>query len=124
MSEKGNPGINKLAATLSGRMKEENDSPLVLDFGSIQSDGSLITNTFPVPIPKSDYSVCRQLSLGGTGAPLISISDGEHSHDGGTHDGHESGSGNHSHSGGNHTHIVSVPAKMRSLKAGDRILVA
>ena len=35
----GNPGINKLANVLSQRMKAENRSPLILDFGEIQGDG-------------------------------------------------------------------------------------
>ena len=45
-------GANKLARTLSNRMKNESKSSLVLDFGSINSDYSLTTNTFPVKIPK------------------------------------------------------------------------
>ncbi len=61
MGFEGNQGINRLANVLTQRMKKENSSPLVLDFGEIQTNGSLITNTFPVPIPKGDYSVCGQL---------------------------------------------------------------
>ena len=38
-------GANKLARTLSNRMKNESKSSLVLDFGSINSDYSLTTNT-------------------------------------------------------------------------------
>lgn len=55
-------GANKLARTLSNRMKNESKSSLVLDFGSINSDYSLTTNTFPVKIPKKDYTVCRHIS--------------------------------------------------------------
>ena len=40
----GNPGTSKLAAILSQRMQKENESPLVLDFGGIQANGSLVTN--------------------------------------------------------------------------------
>ena len=47
-------GTNKLATVLSHRMKVENESPLMLDFGEIQANGSLVTNTFPIPIPKGD----------------------------------------------------------------------
>lgn len=61
MAYQGNPGMNSLARVLAERMKKENDSPLVLDFGSIQEDGSLKTDTFPVSIPKSDYMVCRHV---------------------------------------------------------------
>lgn len=61
MSFEGNPGIAKLASVLSGRMKQEYDAPLPLDFGEIQKDGSLVTNTFPVPVPKGDYSLLGHL---------------------------------------------------------------
>lgn len=47
-----NAGTNKLANVLSDRMRRENDTSLCLDFGEIQGNGSLITNTFPVAIPK------------------------------------------------------------------------
>ena len=60
----GNPGINKLANVLSQRMKAENSSPLILDFGTVQGDGSLRTDTFPVPLPKGQYSVCRHVEIG------------------------------------------------------------
>ncbi len=107
----GNPGTSKLAAILSQRMQKENESPLVLDFGGIQANGSLVTNTFPVPIPKGDYSICRQLTLGLTGKKLTNTQkDGEH-------EGHTSGSGIH-------THEVLIPETMRSVQPGDRVLVA
>lgn len=119
------PGTNKLAQVLSQRMKRENESPLVLDFGEIQPNGSLLTNTFPVPIPKGDYTICRQLTLGATGAQLTKTKkDGKHEHDKGTHEGHESGDGSHTHEGGEHQHIVPIPEKMRSVGPGDRVLVA
>jgi hypothetical protein len=58
----GNNGINRLANVLAQRMKKENSSSLILDFGEIQANESLITNTFPIPIPKGDYSVCKLAS--------------------------------------------------------------
>lgn len=98
----GHPGTAKLAGVLSERMKKENESPLALDFGEIQSNGSLKTNTFPVPIPKGDYTICRTvagltlstssqswLNKAPSGVPL-------------------------------HSHSVEVPA----VKPGDRVLVA
>lgn len=94
-------GANKLAQVMSSRMKDESASPLVLDFGSINGNYILTTNTFPVEIPKGDYSVCRHvcgMHLGITG---------------GSHGGHESGNGIHSHN-------VDIPM----LKPGDRVLVA
>lgn len=107
----GNPGTSKLAAILSQRMQKENETPLVLDFGGIQPNGSLVTNTFPVPIPKGDYSICRQLTLGLTGNKLTDTKkDGEH-------EGHTSGNGVH-------THEVLIPETMRSIQPGDRVLVA
>lgn len=101
MPYQGNPGASKLGKVLSERMSKQSESPLVLDFGSIQSNYSLLTNTFPKPIPKSDYTVCRHIS----GITL--------STSGGTHGGHESGNGSHSHS-------IPVP----KIKPGDRVLVA
>lgn len=58
----GHPGTVRLASVLSQRMKRENESPLVLDFGEIQANHSLVTNTFPVPVPKGEYSVCRHVT--------------------------------------------------------------
>lgn len=136
-------GMNHLARVLHGRMgaEREANSSLVLDFGVIQSDGSLLCNTYPIPIPKTDYLVLRQLTLGATGAALTSTTEngdhqhtgtGEHSHDGGSHGGHDSGNGTHTHSGGSHGHgsagthghTVLIPEKMRSVAPGDRVLVA
>lgn len=108
-----NQGMNKLAQVFQERIGRNQgaNSALVLDFGTIQADYSLKTNTFSIPIPKSDYHVCRQLTLGPTGAALTStMTDG-------THGGHISGNGSHHH-------IISIPEKMRSIKPGDRVLVA
>lgn len=102
----GHPGTSKLATVLSQRMKKENESPLVLDFGEIQGNGSLLTNTFPVPIPKGDYSICRH--VGGLSFQI----------NGGGHAGHEAQTETY-HTGG-HTHTVAPPV----VKAGDRVLVA
>lgn len=98
----GNPGTGKLATVLSKRMKKENESPLVLDFGEIQGNYSLMTNTFPVPIPQGDYSVCRHV-----GGLTFEISRG-------SHDGHGEGGT------GEHMHTVEPPA----IEPGDRVLVA
>lgn len=118
-------GSNKLARTLSDRMKAESKKPLVLDFGSIGGDYSLTTNTFPVKIPRGDYSVCRQLTLGEAGSYLTSTDvGGSHGHSGGSHGGHQSGTGSHNHDGGSHGHSVTIPDKMQSVKPGDRVLVA
>lgn len=52
----GHPGTAKLAQVLDKRTSQKTESPLTLDFGEIQANGSLKTNTFPVPIPKGDYT--------------------------------------------------------------------
>ena len=97
----GNPGASKLGKVLAQRMSKQSESPLVLDYGSIEADYSLKTNTFPLPIPKSDYTVCRHV-----GGLSLETSGGEHG-------GHESGNGSHSHT-------IPVP----TVKPGDRVLVA
>ena len=68
----GNPGVNALAKALQEQMRRNlrANSALVLDFGVIQSDYSLLTNTFPIPIPKGDYMVCRHLTIGEAGERL------------------------------------------------------
>jgi hypothetical protein len=78
----------------------------VLDFGEIQSNGSLVTNTFPVPIPKGDYTICRHV-----GGLSFEISEGEHP-------GHEAQT--ETFHTGSHTHTVEPPV----VSAGDRVLVA
>lgn len=96
----GNPGINKLARVMQQRMQEVNKSPLLLDFGVIQDDYSLLTNTFPIPIPKTDYLVCRDVTHD-PGKPLTQTKTVDlHSHD------------------------VVLPESVRWLKPGDRVLVA
>ena len=121
----GNPGTNKLASVLSRRIKKQSESPLLLDFGEIQANGSLLTNTFPIPIPKGDYSICRNLTIGKTGAVLTETDlSGDHEHQDGLHEGHETGDGSHTHNEGKHVHSVLIPEKMRSVGAGDRVLVA
>ena len=95
----GNEGINKLAGVIQSRMHSMNNKPQVLDFGNLQSDMSLVTNRFPQPIPQSDYMVCRQLTLGPIDEPLT-------------------------HTINSVEKTVLVPEKMRSVKPGDRVLVA
>jgi hypothetical protein len=57
----GNPGINKLGKVLQQRMRETNVSPLVLDF-EIPRRLQLAANTYPIPIPKTDFMVCRDVT--------------------------------------------------------------
>ena len=60
----GSDGINKLARVLQKRMDENKGTELPLDFGVIQADYSLRTNTFPIPIPRSDYTCCQHVDPG------------------------------------------------------------
>lgn len=105
----GSPGLNKLADVISQQAQEQGkvaERPLVLDFGTIQPDMSLLTNTFSIAIPKSDYHVLRHLKLGTTGSILTYTGTGyvpEH---------------------GSHSHAVLVPESMRTIQPGDRVLVA
>lgn len=62
MGNNGNPGISKLGAVLDERTKQRGKRALVLDYATVRQDYSIITNTFPVPIPKGDYTVCRHIS--------------------------------------------------------------
>ena len=108
------------------------NSSLILDFGEIQGDYSLLTNTYPNPIPKGDYLVCRLLlEKKNSGHLTYTIqagkpNDGTHNHgSSGTHGGHTGGDGSHTHtSEGPHVHDVLIPDKMRKLLPGDRVLVA
>lgn len=55
------PGTNKLARVIAGRIQDDTDSALVLDFGEVTKNMSLVTNTFPVAVPKEDYEVDERL---------------------------------------------------------------
>ena len=53
------PGVSRLASVLRGIADKQIPKELLLDFGVIQGDKSLLTNTYPLPIPRSDYLVER-----------------------------------------------------------------
>ena len=111
MSKRGSPGASKLTATFVSMIDQKGDKPLVLDFGIILGDYSLKTNTFPLPIPKNDYSVCRAITYD-PGVPLTqTYCDGAHGHpDAGF--------------AGSHVHNVRLPEKMYWIRPGDKVLVA
>ena len=102
----GHPGTTRLADIISKRIKKEGETAIALDFGEITKNGSLKTNTFPVPIPKGDYMVCRHLDY-----EIETKKDGKH-------DGHEDQT--ETHNTGAHKHTFKTP----KLKKGDRVLVA
>ena len=67
----GEEGLNILAAALDGRMKQCNEKPPMLDFGTITKNGSLLTNNFPVPIPSGDFVICSSVPEGYTGRVFV-----------------------------------------------------
>ena len=96
------PGISRLAGVLKDIARNEQDTSLLLDFGVVQSDGSLLTNSYPIPIPRSDYLVCRHLKSRTVEATTSSRSVGYH---------------------GSHSHTVRISTR-EALAKGDRVLVA
>lgn len=149
----GNEGINRLAGVLQSRMRTMSETPDVLDIGEIGDDMSLNLNHFQQPIPQTDYLVCRQLTLGPTNNILAKTQDmgqphsGAHIHETITlscpvHGAGVSGTVGEATSAapdppipsartaggdssdGAHQHHVLIPEKMRSIKPGDRVLVA
>ena len=106
-------GANKLCNTLGSMMRgiANEASQTQIDFGIINGDYSLTTNSFSKPIPKENYSVCRHL-LYNPAVPLTeTYTDGEHGHP-------------EASPPGIHSHNVKLPKKMRWLKPGDKVLVA
>lgn len=130
-----NQGMNQLAGILQQRSRAVSETPSVVDVGTIQSDWSLLTNKFPIGIPKNDYLVCRSLVFGKSNEVLTQTQEigqenaGKHSHNlnTGSHGGHEGGDGSHSHfdvdTSMEHIHDIVVGEKLRSLQVGDRVLV-
>lgn len=101
--------MQRLGDTLASRMKKTSAAaiPTTIELGTIGSNLSLTTDSLPVPIPKGDYMI--NLMLAGDSYRTSSET---HSHSG----------EDHSHSGGAHSHAL--PDDFRSLKGGDRVLVA
>lgn len=97
--------MQRLGDTLASRMKKTSNAavPTTLELGTINGNLSLTTDSLPTPIPKGDYMV--NLMLAGSS--------------------YKTGSDTHSHDGGEkNTHSHSLPSVFRSLKSGDRVLVA
>lgn len=63
MAFDSNDGVSRLAAALDSRMKQHADKPLCLDFAEIQADGSLLSNTFPIAIPRGITGCADSLPL-------------------------------------------------------------
>lgn len=101
--------MQRLGATLADRMKKTSAAavPTTLELGTIGSNLSLTTDSLPIPIPKGDYMITLSLTSG-----TNRTSSESHTHSG----------DDHTHDGGEHSHAL--PSAFRSLKAGDRVLVA
>ena len=92
--------MTKMATALVEKMRQISEKPNVLDFGSILEDFSLKTNSFPVPIPKEDYFICRMAALTDEEDWVVTdIVD-------------------------NHSHQAALPESLSALRPGDRVLVA
>lgn len=57
MAYDSNRGTARLAQAIQQRMERTMDMPMQLDFGTINDDLSLQTNSFEKPIPVDDYEV-------------------------------------------------------------------
>lgn len=111
-------GFNMMAREFQKRMQQVSASPPLLEFGTIQAGGALMTNSIDEAIPATDYTVLRSLTIGKQGTALTRTRAGDGDHE---HSACPTGSG---HTGGIHEHTVLVPEKMRSLSPGDSVLVA
>lgn len=109
----------RLAHVLANRMKETSNAAVrtTVELGTYNMDGSITPDSLRARIPKGEYMINFMLTNDiYTSSEDISIS-------GGSHGGHESGSGSHEHNNvGEHNHRL--PAKLFPLMAGDRILIA
>lgn len=122
----GNFGVHKLATVLQQRSKSIATVPTVVDVGEILEDFSLLTNKFPLPIPATDYMVCRSVAFGKVGEVLYQTQEvglersGGHGHPLEEVEGH-----GHEEVGEHlgHVHDYLLGDKMRSLVVGDRVLV-
>lgn len=115
--------MNRLGEVLADKMKRTSAAaiPTTMELGVINSNLSLTTDGLKRPIPKGEYMVDITLVSDSymTSSESHSHSDGSHSHTG---DDHSHSGGSHSHDGGAHSH--KLPTGFRSLKSGDRVLVA
>ena len=96
-----NSNMQRLGDTLASRMKKTSAAaiPTTIELGTIGSNLSLTVDSIPTPIPKGDYMISLMLTSSSYRTGTATDGDGNaHSH--------------------------SLPAAFRSLKVGDRVLVA
>lgn len=124
MRENKSDNIEKFGNIFTRRIQDTFNAmqPYQPELGIINADLSLSPDNSPGPIPKGEYMVCRQLTLGETDDPLTKTDkDGDHvlynpkpewpmvKTTIGWSD--------------THVHIPLIPEKMRWLHAGDRVLI-
>lgn len=109
--------MQRLGNTLSNRMKRTASGavPTTIELGVVNPNLSITTDSLQAAIPKGDYMINLML----TGSRRTSSE--THTHSGGSHSQY-SGSGSHTHNDGEHSH--ELPGGFRSLRSGDRVLVA
>lgn len=71
MAFEHNTGTNKLASVINERLVRQTNQSLIVDFGTIQPNGCLQTNTFPVPV--ADYTLCEKLESVSPGDRVLVI---------------------------------------------------
>ena len=104
------PGMSRLAGVIGGMVRKGQDQPVILDFGTIQSNYSLITNRYPVEIPASDYLICRCAGLPNS----ETVSSTSHTH---TYEGDQ-------RTGSASVRVDIARKSQNHVKPGDRVLVA
>lgn len=92
-----NKGSYRLATVLKKQMQRQSEQPVLIEIGEIDASYNLKTDTFSELIPKTDYLICRSLVIGEEGKELVKTEEND---------------------------IVPVPAILRKLMPGDRVLVA
>lgn len=93
--------MQRLGETLVSRMRKSSNAavPTTIELGTIGNNLTLITDSLPVPIPKGDYMINLMLASSSYNTGQTADADGV----------------SHSHA---------LPSVFRSLKEGDRVLVA
>jgi|GEM_PF-6456519 len=112
--------LTALAELLSERMQTvlKAGNSILLELGRIRNDLSLSVDSLKDYIPKGDYLL--SLSLTGLTGDNLHSKTIAHNHSGGEHT-QQTGNGFHTHEDGSHTHVL--PAPLRGVKPGDRVLV-
>lgn len=61
---KGNQGAQNLVSAIREIAEGQVPKDRAVDFGKIKQDYSLVLDSFPVPIPRGEWSLTRQLLTG------------------------------------------------------------